>query len=78
MFGDLHNGKYYRKFLFLSKQEKGGESLKKTEIYANNAAPIIPALLRSCAGCTGVFIERIDSNFSNFLLVPPPIINKSG
>ena len=46
--------------------------------YANMAAPIIPASFRFVAGTIGVFSESDGSNFSNFLLVPPPIMKSSG
>jgi hypothetical protein len=45
---------------------------------ASQAAPTMPALLRSLAGTISVFSFNLGMNLSAFLLTPPPTTIKSG
>jgi len=42
------------------------------------AAPTIPASFSSCAGTIGARVLRYPKNFVAFLLMPPPMMNRSG
>jgi hypothetical protein len=45
---------------------------------AATAAPTIPASFSSCAGTIGARVLRNPKNFVAFLLMPPPMMNRSG